>query len=527
MKPYLTNRGKWLFAAGAIAMVAAVLIRQPAAVLFSQMPVAVLVVALAVLLPAARCLDRRDCRLWLETPGGTPGVMQLSRDQSETVVLWIENRSSSPIFIRRLITFCTGPVEVDDAEEVLRVEAGRRVSVSLDATSQGIGRGGLQGVDVELIDRWGLLASCDFLPCLQVFETRPAMSRRPAIRRRAVASRKPAERVVDDRSRTGTRLRELRDFQPGDPLRTVAWKATVRHRRLITREFDDERRGREYVALDVSSSMRAGLEHGEKFDHAIEVVAQLCAEYLDDDREVGLLTFDEALYGSIPAGRTSAQRRRIRCHLAGLRSVVDADRTALDDGELREMLADYLLVQERLDFRHGEGLGGEVDPELLDNWLEAIIGGERRSWASGVVREARRIDPDVGWARELLQLRGIPLAPHAEVRAGAKARGLADAIEEVVRESTSAARLTVVTDLCGIGELDALEQPVGVAARQGMKIRILAPFTPDYGAGSAQEEASRQAMLRQLFSLAEHRDRAEVARRLAGMGLSVRFIGPR
>ena len=55
----------------------------------------------------------------------------------------------------------------------------------------------------------------------------------------------------------GDELAMLRDYHPTDPLRSIAWKASARHDRLLVKEFE-QRRGREIV-LDFS--LLRGLDH--------------------------------------------------------------------------------------------------------------------------------------------------------------------------------------------------------------------------------------------------------------------------
>lgn len=57
--------------------------------------------------------------------------------------------------------------------------------------------------------------------------------------------------------RSGDELATLRDYQPTDPLRSIAWKASARHDSLLVKEFE-QLRGRD-VVLDYASLR--GLDH--------------------------------------------------------------------------------------------------------------------------------------------------------------------------------------------------------------------------------------------------------------------------
>ncbi|MHA1610890.1 MAG: DUF58 domain-containing protein, partial [Promethearchaeota archaeon] len=54
---------------------------------------------------------------------------------------------------------------------------------------------------------------------------------------------------------TGTDLRQLRLYVPGDQFRLIDWKATMRLSKLIVREFESERNVSTIILIDASESM--------------------------------------------------------------------------------------------------------------------------------------------------------------------------------------------------------------------------------------------------------------------------------
>ena len=525
MSPFLTGQGKWMFATGAIFVILGALLREPLLLLIGQIPFALLLVSVASLVPAARALDRRQCSFCLDSDGAEPSVMVLRGGRKKCLAVWLENRSGIRLHTVELEPHLGGDVVIEVPEQKLVVHPTEALQFEIDVEPTGVGRSSLQGFDVVLNDRWGLVAARDYLPCVQVFASYPAMSAR---RRRGQTVARPsvarAARVVDRRTRSGTDLRELRDYQPGDPLRSVAWKATVRQRRLITREYDDERTQSEYLALDISSSMRAGTPRGVKFEHALQIVAQHCAAHLEQGRRVGLWTFDGSIYGRVDARLGRHQRRRIQRHLVGLKTVVSEGRTLLDGEDLEAALADYLLVQERLDFRRGRGLRGKVDGSLLRRWLRSRLRDEERQWGGGAESYAV-VDDTSDVVRRFFRLRGLPLDPPAEVDAGEKLSGFQEVIKALVQREMAGARLTIVSDLCGLSGMEILEDLVGAARRRGSEIRVIAPFTPYYTKLRDDDEPMDDLVV-DLFTRVERKDRLAVAQRLEALGIGVRFVGP-
>jgi len=84
----------------------------------------------------------------------------------------------------------------------------------------------------------------------------------------------------------------LRDYVSGDDTRRLDWKATARQRRLMVRNYEEER-SKDIMILVDSGRMMAPTANGlSKLDHAINaaiMVASVAAERKD---KVGLLVFD-------------------------------------------------------------------------------------------------------------------------------------------------------------------------------------------------------------------------------------------
>ena len=523
MSPYLTARGKWLFVTGALFGLLGALVQQPLLILFAQVPLAVLVFAVAQLMTPARAVDRRAVTFVVEQDGAESGVIRLVRDETREFSFWLENGSQSVLLVASLVGHTEGFLQTPSISGRLRVEAGTANEFLVAVTSTGIGRASLQGFDITLVDRWGVVAVHDYLPCLQVFETAPAMGARRGRLVPGQATVDEADSTTNSPWSTGMDLRELREYQPGDPLRSIAWKATARQRRLIAREFDDERDHVDHVALDISSSMRAGTPPGEKFDHAIDLTASICATVLGQGRRVGLYTFTESLYGELPPQRGLSQGQRIQRHLMELRSVVAPGYTSLDDEALEEALADYLLIQERLDFRRGGGLRGPVDRDLLRRWIDSRMPLELARWEEKSSLATRGEDP--GLVREFCRHRAVELRPPSEIPAGAKLAGVEAVFRSVLNARSEGGTLTIITDLCGVGEPLRLKELLKLAARRRLRVRLLVPFTPAYG-HQDPTATDKAGIVREIFARAELSDRLVVVEELRAMGAQVEVVGP-
>lgn len=89
----------------------------------------------------------------------------------------------------------------------------------------------------------------------------------------------------------GRDFRELRDYQEGDGIRQVDWKASSRRQKLIVRQFHDETDQRVVLLLDCGRRMRAQEAELVHFDHALTGVLLLGYAALRYGDAVGLLSF--------------------------------------------------------------------------------------------------------------------------------------------------------------------------------------------------------------------------------------------
>lgn len=76
----------------------------------------------------------------------------------------------------------------------------------------------------------------------------------------------------------GTDFRQLREYRVGDSIRQIDWKATARARKLISREYQDEKHQQVLLVVDAGRRMLAHDGDGTHFDHALD--AALVVGYL-------------------------------------------------------------------------------------------------------------------------------------------------------------------------------------------------------------------------------------------------------
>lgn len=114
----------------------------------------------------------------------------------------------------------------------------------------------------------------------------------------------------------GSELLELRDYVPGDPPKLIAWKASARRDRLITREYESEVPIRVTLLLDAGPSVRLGPPGDTALHRAAAVAAAVAQAALLRRDLVGLTVVDGESARVIRPARSDRHRLQVLHALA-------------------------------------------------------------------------------------------------------------------------------------------------------------------------------------------------------------------
>lgn len=527
MTPSLAIAGKWVLASGLAFLLVGSVLSDPTILLLGQVHIVLLVLAVMAIVPSALVLDRRLVRVEARPDGESHSGSGHVVGERERVSVVIHNPSNVALNHFKIVPFAATGITVSTPDGIVSVGPGQAVERDFYVTGRTVGRWVMHGFDVSVHDPFGLIETRDYLPAVHAFEFYPNagfLKRRRAKRSASMLHLSGAHAV--NAVGSGTEMRELRDWHSGDSLRDIAWKPSVRGRRLVSREFEREVTRSSYILLDISSSMRGGQTKGVILDYSIHLAVQLVDEVLRRNDRAGFMTFDEKLYGHITPGTGTNQLKRIMHHIVGLSCVVDAELTELDESDLYRLAADYALVQERLDFRKGDGVDSRsgVNESLMERWIASIMGDDRKRLGSPVLHEGV-LSKRPKLVREFLQLRGVEVPYRVEARLGMKERGLVQAIEQAAQARPSVQQITVVSDLCGVLNVEPVLRAIrGLKARR-VDVSFVVPFGPAFYEPVTQTD-ERFDVVRGLFTSAEADERARVVQRLRGGGCEVTMIRP-
>jgi uncharacterized protein (DUF58 family) len=89
----------------------------------------------------------------------------------------------------------------------------------------------------------------------------------------------------------GSDFHQLREYRTGDALRQIDWKASSRYRKLISKEYQDERDQQLVFLLDCGRHMRHQDADGAHLDHALNAMLLLSYVAARQGDSVGFLSF--------------------------------------------------------------------------------------------------------------------------------------------------------------------------------------------------------------------------------------------
>ena len=97
----------------------------------------------------------------------------------------------------------------------------------------------------------------------------------------------------------GIDFSEIREYRPGDDIRTIDWNVTARFNKPFIKEFIEERNLRVYFAIDVSSSGNFGYSTA-KNKRAVELASSLMFSALKNNDNIGMFLFSDKIEKFFP-----------------------------------------------------------------------------------------------------------------------------------------------------------------------------------------------------------------------------------
>lgn len=269
-------------------------------------------------------------------------------DRGETTLLWAQRKVRVQVLVYLDNIISLPYVQIEEmlpfgARQVLGDRRGegmldRDNSMELDYVLTPLASGEIrfEGVKIQFSDLQGLFHFKTFIRLEQTFRVMPTL-----IHSDTTTSTKKNQNVlmppgINQLSQpgSGSELLDLRDYIPGDPPKTIAWKVSARRDRLITREYESEVPIRCTLFVDTSRSTRYGPAGDTPISRLVEIAASVTQANLRSRDLTGLCLFDEE-------GTKVIRPARSRTHLTQVLQTLAEGSTGYPEAE--QVSTDSLL----------------------------------------------------------------------------------------------------------------------------------------------------------------------------------------
>ena len=109
----------------------------------------------------------------------------------------------------------------------------------------------------------------------------------------------------------GMAFSEVREYQPGDDIRSIDWNVTARYNSPFVKVFEEEREMTVMLLIDMSASGNFGTQEQFKRELATELAAILAFSAINNNDKVGVIFFTDKVEQFIPPKKGKSHILRI------------------------------------------------------------------------------------------------------------------------------------------------------------------------------------------------------------------------
>jgi uncharacterized protein (DUF58 family) len=215
-----------------------------------------------------------------------------------------------------------------------------------------------EGLEVQVSDLQGFFHHTTFLTQPRVYRVLPPLSNArgqfATVKRHNIIPLLGGHR--HRRPGSGSELLDLREYLPGDPPKTIAWKVSARRDRLMTKEFESIVPIRCTLFVDTSNSVRVGPVGKNALTRLVEIASAVAQASIGHRDLTGLCLFDEHTTRIIRPARSSRHLLQLLNTLAEVASLAPTS----GEVRLRQLLP------------RAYGFAREVYPDLMRHDLNQV-----------------------------------------------------------------------------------------------------------------------------------------------------------
>lgn len=340
MQLYPTRTAAHLAIAGVVMVGVGTAAREPAIVAWGGAILLAVAIARAVtLVSVSRIRAAGFEMLW----SGPKRMVRAGRGSTIEIEAEVRNRDNLAARYVKLRAIASSQLEVTIEPSAGEVPAAGRLKVLVKVQAPRVGHHGVHGLALEVHGASGLFEVPLTFANPYGIEVLPRPFATYLMQPRGGRSHLVASSGRPGRKRgEGSDLRELREHQPGDPFRRIAWKASARRGTLLVRDFEREERDVVWLVLEASVDQWAGPVGRAPLDLAIDEVASVATRHLARGDRVGLFLVAAGLRLAIPPDQGPAQASKIAHALTVGCATYDAERSDLDEADVAVRVLEHL-----------------------------------------------------------------------------------------------------------------------------------------------------------------------------------------
>lgn len=113
---------------------------------------------------------------------------------------------------------------------------------------------------------------------------------------------------------------QIKNYVSGDDFRTINWKSTAKHQKLMVNQYVDEKSQQVYCAIDKGRVMKMPFDGKTLLDYSINASLIFSNVVLQNQDRAGVFTFSNQLENLVKAERRTSQLQKISETLYGIQS---------------------------------------------------------------------------------------------------------------------------------------------------------------------------------------------------------------
>jgi len=110
---------------------------------------------------------------------------------------------------------------------------------------------------------------------------------------------------------SGIEFEEVREYCPGDDVKSIDWKVSARTGKTFVKKYREERESTVMLLVDMSGSLEFSTFSGKKLEKAAEVAAVLAFNAVKNNDKVGVVFFTDQVEKYIPPKKGSSHVWRV------------------------------------------------------------------------------------------------------------------------------------------------------------------------------------------------------------------------